>query len=425
MAVWKIPSCRKHLLKLCLESKVPTLLRSNKGVLSGRINVSMTPEPYNCDLDPVTATSLKIYLFKNVRNVEAVRSNIQKGTWSCAIIKPSLILDPFQVAVAANRAVLARQHNSMVTRTVYAEILFNLSLSKNISQSLSKFGIETDQELLVCLLVTPERDDSGDIIPQIEGDLCPISELGSFTREQDVKQLQNNFDILHIANYKLNMLSGSISAAVSCSSSVGIGRCHIVSCPSSVGVCARITGRARDAGHRRPSELPVSARDTARVTAGPQSYLLARVTGRARDTAPVTAGPQNYLLARVIGRARDTARVTAGPQSYLLARVTGRARDTARVTAGPQSYLLARVTGSARDTARVTAGPQSYLLARVTGRARDTARVTAGPQNYLLARVTGRARDTARVTAGPQSYLLARVTGRALDTARVTAGPQS
>lgn len=148
----------------------------------------MTPEPYTCDLDPETATSLRIYLFKNVQNIETIRSNILKGVWNCAIIKPRLIIDPFQVAVAANRAVLALKQNCMVTRTVYAEILFNLSLSKNISQSLSKFGIEKDQELLVCFLVTPDSDHSVDILPQIEGDLCPISELSSFTQEQDVKQ---------------------------------------------------------------------------------------------------------------------------------------------------------------------------------------------------------------------------------------------
>lgn len=149
----------------------------------------MSSEFYSCDLDPETRTSLTIYLFKNVQHVDTIRNNVMKGTWRCAIIKPSLIIDPFQVAVAANRAVLAQKHNSMVTRTIYAEILFNLSLSKNISQSLMKFGIEKDQELLVCFIITPEVDDSESILSQIEGEQCPISELSLYTREQDVKQI--------------------------------------------------------------------------------------------------------------------------------------------------------------------------------------------------------------------------------------------
>ncbi|XP_075973113.1 EKC/KEOPS complex subunit TPRKB-like [Anticarsia gemmatalis] len=147
----------------------------------------MSPEPHIVELDPDTKTTLKMYLYKNVQNVEAIRNNIIKGVWSCAVIKPSLILDPFQVAVAANRAVVAEKLNTMVTRTVFAEILYNLSLTKNITQSLSKFGIEKDENLLVCFLVTAERDLSSEILPLIEGEPCPITELNNFTSIKDVK----------------------------------------------------------------------------------------------------------------------------------------------------------------------------------------------------------------------------------------------
>lgn len=155
----------------------------------------MSAKPHVVELDPDTKTSLKIYLFKNVRNVETIRNNIIKGNWSCAVIKPSLILDPFQVAVAANRAVVAEKAGNMVTRTVFAEILYNLSLTKNITQSLSKFGIEKDQDLLVCFLVTEEKDTSDEILPQIEGEQCAMSQLSDFTCMKDVKSAYklNNF----------------------------------------------------------------------------------------------------------------------------------------------------------------------------------------------------------------------------------------
>ncbi|KAI8435486.1 hypothetical protein MSG28_003783 [Choristoneura fumiferana] len=156
----------------------------------------MTSESYTCELDPDTKSFLKIYLFKDVQNVEAIRNNIIQGVWSCAVIKPSLILDPFQVAVAANRAAVAAKLGAMITRTVYAEILYNLSLSKNISQSLSKFGIEKEQNLLVCFITTAEKDASSEIIPLIEGKLCPISEISQYT---DIKDLKTT--------YKLNKIN--------------------------------------------------------------------------------------------------------------------------------------------------------------------------------------------------------------------------
>ncbi|XP_038211895.1 EKC/KEOPS complex subunit Tprkb-like [Zerene cesonia] len=160
-------------------------------------------EIYSYPLDPDTKTNLKIYLFKNVLNVETIRNNIVNGVWNCAAIKPSLVLDPLQIAVAANRAVVAEKAGNLVTRTVYGEILYNLSLSKNISQSLSKFGVEKDNALLMCFLIN-DKDESDSIIKQIQGELCPISELHNFTNMKEVKSvyklnsLKSNIDLLDI-----------------------------------------------------------------------------------------------------------------------------------------------------------------------------------------------------------------------------------
>ncbi|XP_041978601.1 EKC/KEOPS complex subunit TPRKB-like [Aricia agestis] len=149
---------------------------------------------FQCTLDSDTNTSLELYLFKNVQNVEDIRSNIIQGIWKCAVIKPTLILNPFQVAVAANRAVLSEKSNSLVTKTVYSEILYNLSISKNISQSLSKFGIEKEDSILVCFLSEENRED---VLKQIEGEQCDICELSQFTNEKDLK-----------STYKLNNIKG-------------------------------------------------------------------------------------------------------------------------------------------------------------------------------------------------------------------------
>ncbi|XP_028032331.1 EKC/KEOPS complex subunit TPRKB-like [Bombyx mandarina] len=155
----------------------------------------MKLEHFTCVLDPETKTTLKIYLYKNVQNIEEIRNLVTNGEWNCAIIKPSLILDPFQVAVAANRAVVAAKLSTMVTRTVFGEILYNLSLTKNITQSLSKFGIEKSHDLLVCFLVTNEIDCRPEILPEIKGEQCSITELCNFTNLKDVKSV-----------YKLNNL---------------------------------------------------------------------------------------------------------------------------------------------------------------------------------------------------------------------------
>jgi EKC/KEOPS complex subunit CGI121/TPRKB len=157
---------------------------------------------YSCELDPATKTTLQVYLIRNVKNVEEIRKNIISGDWKCAIIKPSLILDPLQIVVAANKAVVSEKCNSMVTRTVYAEILYNLSLTKNITQSLSKFGIEKETDILVCFLKTPHMDCSEQVLSKIKGDTGPISDLKDLTDLTKIKNVyklndvQNNIDLL-------------------------------------------------------------------------------------------------------------------------------------------------------------------------------------------------------------------------------------
>lgn len=166
----------------------------------------MPSDSYTCDLDPETNSTLKMYLFKNVENVEEIRNNIIKGEWNCAVIKPSLILDPFQVVAAANRAAVSAKLGSMVTRTVYAEILYNLSLTKNISQSLSKFGVEKDPNMLVCFITSVDKDECNNIVPLIKGEICPMSELTEFTNLRDLKSVyklnkvdcKSNNDLLDI-----------------------------------------------------------------------------------------------------------------------------------------------------------------------------------------------------------------------------------
>ncbi|GLG94262.1 TP53RK-binding protein [Gryllus bimaculatus] len=81
------------------------------------------------------------------------------GSIQCCILKPSLIVDPLQIAVAAKKAVLNEQQNKMATKSLYTEILFNLSLSKNITQSLIKFGIsDTDNNAVVCVIGKNEEE---------------------------------------------------------------------------------------------------------------------------------------------------------------------------------------------------------------------------------------------------------------------------
>lgn len=156
----------------------------------------MQLEPFVCNLDPITKTTLKMYLFENVQNMDEVYTNILKGNWKCAVMNPSLILNPLQVATAVNKAVVAQHQNTMITKTVYTECIFNLAVGTSISSSLSTFGIQSsNKDILICFLVNPEEDDSKDILDKIDGNVCPISDLNKFSNIKEIKNVYKLKDL--------------------------------------------------------------------------------------------------------------------------------------------------------------------------------------------------------------------------------------
>ncbi|XP_071450688.1 EKC/KEOPS complex subunit TPRKB-like [Hetaerina americana] len=147
---------------------------------------------YEVELDSAANVTAQLALFRRVRNAKQLKEMVVAGELKCCMIKPSLILDPFQVAVAAHKAVLNENDQRMTTRSVFTEVIYNLSVSKNISQSLNKFGISDDDENV--LVVAIQRGDDGsicDILPSVAGELCSMEDLTSVRELPSIKKVYN------------------------------------------------------------------------------------------------------------------------------------------------------------------------------------------------------------------------------------------
>ncbi|XP_060517731.1 EKC/KEOPS complex subunit TPRKB-like [Cylas formicarius] len=160
---------------------------------------------YIVDLDNETNTAIRVQLYEDVKNTEMLKTQLLSGKLKCCIIKPSLILDVLQVIVAANKAVTARK---ITTKSIYTEILFNLSPSNNITQSLQRFGIgDNDTTLLVVSLV--KKDDSNDnVFTSVVGHELDISELGCLA---DLHALKRIYKISEKESHSLELLDSIVS----------------------------------------------------------------------------------------------------------------------------------------------------------------------------------------------------------------------
>ena len=172
-------------------------------------------DAYTAPLDPETEMLCTLHLFANIENSDEILRKLINGELCCCVIKAALIADPFQVLVAANRAAINAKMNRLTTKSLYTEVLFNLSISKNISRSLMEFGItDNDKNILVALIHKINDDESTSklVTDRIKGDNMPISRLPEFT---DLDLIRKTYKIDKDESTVSN-LTNSIVSRISC-----------------------------------------------------------------------------------------------------------------------------------------------------------------------------------------------------------------
>jgi len=153
-----------------------------------------------------TGQSLTVGLATNVTNTAEVRQRVISGELDWCLVKPSLVPSEIVVATAANIACLARSRGKMKTRSVNTEILFNMSSSSNITDSLNKFGAgDTATEMLV---VGVDKDIE-EAKQTIDGDWVGLDHLSKYLDNKTLTKLHK------LKPDELYDLTGSLCSRIS------------------------------------------------------------------------------------------------------------------------------------------------------------------------------------------------------------------
>ncbi|OWF48330.1 EKC/KEOPS complex subunit Tprkb-like [Mizuhopecten yessoensis] len=135
-------------------------------------------------------STVTLALFKNVDNAKELRQCVMTGKFEAALLKTSMIIDPFQVIVAANRAVHLNKVNKMMTKNVHTEILFSLSPTKNISESFRKFGLaDTDRSVVVAIMDDIDGTVLNSVLTYMQGELIDVAEVESLADIALIKKI--------------------------------------------------------------------------------------------------------------------------------------------------------------------------------------------------------------------------------------------
>lgn len=122
-------------------------------------------------------------LFKDVKNAAELRQKAVEGKINGALINPTMLVGPFQVLVAANKAFHLHSIGNMKTRSLNSEIIFSLSPTNNISEAFKRFGIsdKDDSVLVVVVHAKDELHAVSDITAIVDGRQLPVDEVSSLS----------------------------------------------------------------------------------------------------------------------------------------------------------------------------------------------------------------------------------------------------
>lgn len=149
---------------------------------------------------------LGVSYFTNVENIKFLKDNmalIFKDN-SPVLIRSKLVVDPFQILVAVNNALLASENSSMKTRSLVTEILFNMSSTSKISKSLTDIGANDQDDEMIVALVSKFPN-----VPEMK----IFHEKCIKGCETDLSQHSENIDEVLIKNYyKIGQLESETSS---------------------------------------------------------------------------------------------------------------------------------------------------------------------------------------------------------------------
>lgn len=121
------------------------------------------------------------------------------------------VVDRFSIHAASARALLCDQQSRLTTKSLHAELVFNMSGSRNVTESFRRFGVDDKCSSLVVCIFDADEATVQTTLALVEGTITAVDELGQHLTPADVKLLRKYYKI-----QDQELTASSLADAVTC-----------------------------------------------------------------------------------------------------------------------------------------------------------------------------------------------------------------
>ncbi|MBA0758778.1 hypothetical protein Gotri_021743 [Gossypium trilobum] len=138
----------------------------------------------------INGNTLSLALFADVTNSKELLGSMQAGTLDpeVAFLNASLIPDVFPVLAAAHKTLISKSRESLTTRTLHSELVYNYSGSKHITESLKRCGISESSSYVLAARFNASPDEMKAVEKLINGKEIDLDEFEGRADEAQIKK---------------------------------------------------------------------------------------------------------------------------------------------------------------------------------------------------------------------------------------------
>uniref|UniRef100_A0AAV1TDJ6 EKC/KEOPS complex subunit CGI121 n=1 Tax=Peronospora matthiolae TaxID=2874970 RepID=A0AAV1TDJ6_9STRA len=155
--------------------------------------------------------TLHVGYYTDVKNCATLRQDLLDKKLDVALLNAHLIAGPFQIHAAASRVFLCDASSRLTTRSLHSELVFNMSGSRNVSESFKRFGVKEDMTSLVVCVIDADEEILKQVEALVQGMQVPFEELGTHLTDDDVNLIKKVYKIS-----EQELTQSSLTDAVTC-----------------------------------------------------------------------------------------------------------------------------------------------------------------------------------------------------------------